>query len=104
VYTWALKALPGQKMTYFKCDNKDPRRTQEDHASLHSAMKASDEGLVFLAQRRILRGPHSGWLYYEATRITPRIAKKLGVWPSDIRVVSYVPLRSSGRLEAMLDK
>lgn len=97
VYRWALQAQPGQKVVYFKSD---PRDRWADRSTFGPAYQAHDTGLVFLAQRRVRRGPHAGWLYYEATRISKGAAKHLRLFPSV--GLSYVPVPSTGRLADIL--
>lgn len=70
VLKWSKRAEPGERVVYFSGSSQHlPKRCQEP------ALKASDEGLVFLAQR-----PRSiGGYDYEATRVSPRVARILGI-------------------------
>ena len=75
VLAWAKQAEIGERVTYAE-------RTQDDiegrlySYTLSSAMRAHEEGLVFLAQRRTTLG----WAY-EATRISLPVARKLRLVP-----------------------
>lgn len=70
VHTWALAASPGTRVIYHSGISLPPSCVSEQ------ALRASDEGLVFLAQRRRRNGPGFD---YEATRITRACARRLGL-------------------------
>jgi hypothetical protein len=76
VYAWALGADVGVRVVYGE-------RPVEGHAwvsgtALSNAWRASQEGLVFLAQRRVRRAKGDpGVVRYEATRISRPTAELL---------------------------
>lgn len=68
VYRWAQTARAGQRVVYARHRLGDPYGPD----NLGPAYNAHLSGLVFLAQRRI-----PGGFEYEATRISPEVAKRL---------------------------
>jgi hypothetical protein len=69
VYNWAQGARVGDHVRYhFSAEEPLPRHL------VWPALRASNEGLVFLAQRRVRDG-----LAYEATRISVETAELLGL-------------------------
>lgn len=73
VFKWAESAQPGQRVVYASRTDAGNAHIV-DKTAMGSAMLAHRAGLVFLAQRR------RGDLFdYEATRISPMTAKKLGL-------------------------
>jgi hypothetical protein len=69
LYRWALGARRGERIRYWTDIGIGlPERFREN------AHRASDGGLIFLAQRRV-----RGQLHYEATRIGEQTAKRLGL-------------------------
>lgn len=70
LYDWARRAKIGERLRYHSgLLGHLPEALAEDGG------RASSEGLVFLAQRRL----SDGVCAYEATRITPHCAKLLGL-------------------------
>ncbi len=72
VHDWALKAEIGDSLEYAFIHEGDGPYRDKHARMLHSAMNASDAGLVFLAQKRVPRG-----FVYVATRISRPTAKLL---------------------------
>lgn len=83
VHAWALGAEIGDSVIYFRewLEGQDPLwepyRSKSAHPALGPAMQAHLEGLVFLCQRRVRTGLHSGQLQYEAIRIGSRVQAML---------------------------
>ena len=73
VTAWAKAANPGERVVYAR-RSLDDIYLSRDTAPFASAQRAHAEGLVFLAQRR-----RPGGFDYEATRISPWVARKLGL-------------------------
>lgn len=69
VYEWSKNAQVGECVSYFRGETTPFERLARP------ALRASNEGLVFLAQRRCEDGAFS----YEATRISRGCAQKLGL-------------------------
>ena len=77
VVNWAKNFSPGARVVYaHRTLHQEPNKR-----ALESAMAAHEQGLVFLAQRRA-RG---GIWHYEATRVSIKLAKQLGIWPGEQR-------------------
>lgn len=68
VLEWSQQARPGERIVYHQGE------TSPDKATRDAAQAAHDDGLVFLGQRRTARG-----FAYEATRISARTARALGL-------------------------
>ena len=89
VLSWAQSAEVGQRVVYAKRTVADIEY-QCERKGLPSAMRAHQQGLVFLAQRRTDDG-----FDYEATRISPVAAKKLGLLSEKKHVGTANPLAST---------
>lgn len=73
VFPWAKTALPGERIVY--ATRKAVGNAPFPGSALESAWKAHDAGLVFLAQR----SNGAGGYEYEATRVSPQVARFLGI-------------------------
>lgn len=71
VMKWSRDALPGQRVVYYR------GHTIGECSEQHQALRASQLGFVFLAQRR----RNGGLFDYEATRISKGTAQRLGLLP-----------------------
>jgi hypothetical protein len=79
VVRWAKNFPPGSKVVYaHRSYYQEPNK-----GALASAYSAHSQGLVFLAQRR---GKNGIW-HFEATRVSIKVAKQLGIWPEQKRLV-----------------
>lgn len=87
VLKWATTAQIGERVIY----GHRPvfgHPSDEVAVAMRTAMMAHNDGLVFLAQRRL-----DGTLYYEATRISALCAEKLGLNKFVGPALSYVSVR-----------
>ena len=69
VMKWCEDAHPGERTVYYRGQKSPPEKVAL------TALKASDAGLVFLAQRR----NRWGGFDYEATRVSRHVANLLGL-------------------------
>ena len=84
VYRWAMAAEPGEVKVYHEGPHAErgfvaDAQAKKKAVAFGTAYSAHEAGLVFLAQRRIRKGPQRGDLQYLAIRVSEFAARKLGL-------------------------